>query len=207
MTRIFVVVTLLLVVVVGGFYFVFYGRQSLPLPDNVAVLSPAKSLSPFQLQSHHGAVVSHEDFKGAWQFVFFGYIDCPDVCPTTLQTLGDLMASLKRQDLVAPKVWFVSIDPARTSMKRLSDYLTHFNADFVGLSGSEEALKKLTDQWGVYYVYDHGHVQINHASTLFVVNPEGALHALVHLPYNAESLVDTVKALNLDFAVELNIIN
>jgi protein SCO1/2 len=93
----------------------------------------------FQLQANHGKIV----------LLFFGYTYCPDVCPTTLAELKVVMEKLNGQaDKV--QVVFVSVDPGRDTSEEMQKYIERFSPSFIGLSGSEEELAPIWDDYGVF---------------------------------------------------------
>ncbi|BDL40595.1 MULTISPECIES: SCO family protein [Methylorubrum] len=92
---------------------------------------------PFTLVNQDGATVSERDFAGKPYLMFFGFTHCPDVCPTTLQQISDVLAALgPKADRL--KVAFVSVDPERDTPASLKTYLSSFDSRIVGLTGSPE---------------------------------------------------------------------
>ncbi|MBK3404304.1 SCO family protein [Methylorubrum populi] len=92
---------------------------------------------PFTLVDQNGATVSERDFAGKPYLMFFGFTHCPDVCPTTLQQISDVLAALgPKADTL--KVAFVSVDPERDTPESLKTYLSSFDPRIVGLTGSPE---------------------------------------------------------------------
>ena len=92
---------------------------------------------PFALQGAGDKKVTDADFKGHPFLVYFGYTHCPDVCPTTLAKIAE---ALRRLPATKPKVAFITVDPDRDTPALMSDYVSSFGPDFVGLSGSSEAV-------------------------------------------------------------------
>ena len=115
---------------------------------------------PFTLVDQNGATVSERDFAGKPYLMFFGFTHCPDVCPTTLQQISDVLAVLgPKADTL--KVAFVSVDPERDTPESLKTYLSSFDPRIVGLTGSPEQVaaaiktfrayaKKVPSQGGDY---------------------------------------------------------
>jgi protein SCO1/2 len=97
--------------------------------------------------------VRQRDLPGHWSFMFFGYTQCPDVCPTALALMKELGARLAAAVPPAPtfQVVFVSVDPHRDTMQLLGEYMAAFDPSFVGVSGTDAALLPLTRALGVYY--------------------------------------------------------
>ena len=92
---------------------------------------------PFTLVAHDGKTVTEADFKGQYTLVFFGYTFCPDVCPTSLQTVSEAMDLLGKQgEQVQPL--FITVDPERDTFAMLAEYVSNFHPRLIGLSGSRE---------------------------------------------------------------------
>jgi len=94
---------------------------------------------PFHLVDDKGHTVTDADYRGRWMLVFFGYTNCPDECPLTLQKMAAALGKLgPLADKVAPL--FVTVDPARDTPARLASYLENFDARIVGLTGTDEQI-------------------------------------------------------------------
>ncbi|HIE53878.1 MAG TPA: SCO family protein, partial [Chromatiaceae bacterium] len=120
-------------------------------PDDASVFldrAAGKSADPgvggrFMLVDHNGKLVSREDMLGKYQLIYFGYTYCPDVCPTSLQVMA---AALKNLDPgVREKIqpWFITVDPERDSQEVLAGYVTYFDKEMIGLTGSRAMIDQL----------------------------------------------------------------
>lgn len=131
----------------------------------------------FALTDHTGQVRMDEDFAGQWQLVFFGFTNCPDVCPTTLAVISQVMEELgRRADRVQPL--FVSIDPERDTVEQMAEYVGNFHPSIVGLTGSPEEIARTTDNFRIYYekVAQEGAPDgytMSHTSAVYLISPEG----------------------------------
>ncbi len=138
-------------------------------------------IADFELETAAGEGFSRADLKGQWNLLFFGFTNCPDVCPDTLAMLAASMEQLElmRRD-EKPQVIFVSVDPERDQGALLEDYVSWFNADFVAVTGSEPQLLALTRQLGVVYFHeapdqDTGFYNVDHSASVLIVDPEARL--------------------------------
>jgi protein SCO1/2 len=116
-----------------------------------AVMYPApRELPDFKLQRADGAALTKADWNGRWTVAFFGYTNCPDVCPTTLATFKQVFAKLAA-DGSADKIRFdfISVDPERDTPEQLTKYVGYFDKDFVAATGSDEELTKVTRALGL----------------------------------------------------------
>ena len=143
--------------------------QRLPLPD-------------VALTDHAGARFTTADMRDGYRLLFFGFTHCPDICPLTLQVLATVQRELDvRAPELKPQVVFVSVDPRRDDPQRLRDYLGNFDAEFVGVTGPEEALEPLLRALGVTVhtqEIDGERYNVIHNGTVFVVGPGAEVVAI-----------------------------
>lgn len=109
----------------------------LTLAPERAPVATASVGGPFTLVNQDGQTVTERDFAGATHLVFFGFTHCPDICPTTLQQISDVLAALGDK-AKAMKVAFITVDPERDTPESLKQYLGSFDPRIVGLTGSPE---------------------------------------------------------------------
>ena len=144
------------------------------------------------LPDQNGQVRKLKDFSGKLVVVFFGYTQCPDVCPTTLLELNQVVRALA--DLPArlqPSVVFVSVDPNRDTPTVLKNYVQHFNASFIGVSGNDTELTTLTRAVGALYALSpsaNGTYLVDHSASMFLIDPSAALLAVFPAPHAAHSI-------------------
>ena len=130
----------------------------------------------FQLVDQTGRRVDERILKRKWTAVFFGYTFCPDVCPTTLTTLGGAIEALgaRARDV---RVVFITVDPVRDTPAQLRAYLASptFPKGVVGLTGSEAQIAAAARAWRVYYkkVPDGATYSIDHTSIVYLMDPQG----------------------------------
>ena len=119
---------------------------------SATVLRDAKPLPKFVLEDHFGNGFTNKNLKNQWSLVFFGYTHCPDICPTTLSLLNQVDQVLKKEsDIDKPRIIFISVDPERDTIEQLTDYVTYFNPEFIGVTGSMENLQVLTKSLGIAF--------------------------------------------------------
>jgi protein SCO1/2 len=111
---------------------------------------PYPVTTDFSLTRASGEVFRLSDQRGKVILLFFGYTSCPDVCPTTMAELKQALERLNGKQLEQVEVVYVTVDPKRDTPERVQEYVNHFNSSFIGLSGTEEELSKIWNDYGIY---------------------------------------------------------
>jgi protein SCO1/2 len=161
-----------------------------PELEQALLFEEARPLPDFALVDHAGRPFGPERLHGRWTFLFFGFVNCPDVCPTTLTTLAAARKSLADlPERERPAVTLVSVDPGRDTPDVLARYVTHFDPSFTGVTGSQDAIGALTAGLGVAVVIGpadaEGNYSVDHTAAIFLVDPQGRLAALFGGPHEA----------------------
>jgi protein SCO1/2 len=165
-----------------------------------AVMYPApRELPDFKLQRADGAALTKADWNGRWTVAFFGYTNCPDVCPTTLATFKQVFAKLAA-DGIADKVRFdfISVDPQRDTPEQLTKYVGYFDKDFVAATGSDEELTKLTRALGLIYSREptgNGDYAVDHSASAVLIDPAGHEVGLFRPPFDAKAIAADLETL------------
>ena len=142
---------------------------------------------PFKLVAQDGRTVTDADFIGAPLLVFFGYTNCPDVCPTTLQQISDILHKMGSDKKIA--VLFVTVDPERDTPAVLKDYLSSFDPRIIGLSGDRPAIDAAMRAYRVYAkkVPAGGDAySMDHTAIVYLMDKQGRFVSA----FNAEQPVD-----------------
>jgi protein SCO1/2 len=152
----------------------------------------------FSLKDFNGKLRNLADFKGKAVIVFFGYTQCPDVCPTTMT---DLAAAMKQLGPLADKVQviFITVDPERDTPLLLSKYVPAFDSRFLGLSGDAAATAKVAKDFKVFYQKvpgkEPGSYSMDHSAGLYVYDPQGRIRLFARSGEGPDSLVHDLKIL------------
>jgi len=138
----------------------------------------------FALTDHTGKPRTLADFKGKAVVVFFGYTQCPDVCPTTMAELSEALKQLGPDAAKRVQVLFVTVDPERDTPALLGQYVPAFDPSFIGLRPADEAqLKKVTKDFRVYYAKvpgkTPGSYTMDHTAASYVFDRDGKLRLFV----------------------------
>jgi len=157
---------------------------------------------PFHLTAHTGSPTTEESFKGQKSLVFFGFTHCPDVCPTTMFTLGKAMTLLP-PGKKAPRTVFISVDPARDSPEALAQYIQSngFPKDIVGLTGTLDELQQAVDGFKTTFSRDEetdgatGYL-VSHSSILYLMDENWKLQTYFTPDESAESIASCLAKLS-----------
>lgn len=160
-----------------------------------------KQFPAVTLYNQDGNDVTASDFRGHWSLVFFGFTHCPDICPATLSVLNRVEQQLEEQGITESELRtvFISVDPGRDTPRRLNEYVSYFNEDFIGLSGKPETLSKLTRTLGtVYHVGkpdEQGEYLVDHSASVFLFDPEARLVSVFTTPHEADAIAERFLAI------------
>ena len=136
--------------------------------------APSLIGGPFTLTADDGRTVTAADFKGHPFLVFFGYTHCPDVCPTTLYELSQVLKAMGPDTKV--KVLFITVDPARDTPKELKTYLSSFDPHIIGLSGDASQTKAVERAYRAYAKKapgPNGDYAMDHTSIIYLMDKDG----------------------------------
>jgi protein SCO1/2 len=140
-------------------------------------LSPAGGIGgPFALVDGNGHTVTDRDLRGRYLLVYFGYTYCPDVCPTTLNTITQALDKMGGQaDRIQPL--FITVDPARDTPEVMRTYTAAFSPRILGLTGTPEQIAKVAGEYRVYYAPHHsqadGNYTVDHSSLIYLMGRDG----------------------------------
>jgi len=197
--------TLILIAAVAAALGLWLGSRTFaPAPKPqlaAAVLYPApRAIPDFHLTRADGGALTLADWKGRWTIAFFGYTNCPDVCPTTLATFKDVWTTLRAAG-VADRLRFdfVSVDPERDTPDKLSKYVGYFSPDFVAATGTDEELTNLTRALGLVYARTptgNGDYTVDHSASAIIIDPSGREAGLFRPPFVAKTIAADLEALS-----------
>ena len=165
-----------------------------------AIFPQAKYIQHFELIDQNQNTVSKRDFLNHWSLVFVGYTNCPDICPTTLSVMNQVIEYMNEQLIQAPEIIFLSVDPERDTPLHLKRYVEYFNKDFVGLTGSLEQVKQLSQNMNAVFRKAPGlngkisrdDYLIDHSSALMLINPQGNLQSILTAPHTPGSIIESI---------------
>lgn len=152
--------------VLGGAAILMFDKPGAPQASGVG--------GPFRLAGTNGKTVTEADLKGRPSLVFFGFTNCPDVCPTALQEISAVFDKLGPKANVA--AFFVTVDPERDTVEKLKDYLSSFDPRITGLVGDAEATLKIQKDYRVYarkVPLEGGGYTMDHTAIVYLMDKQG----------------------------------
>ncbi|KAF9530998.1 SCO1/SenC-domain-containing protein [Crepidotus variabilis] len=171
--------------VVAGIGLAFYFRnEKTRLEEEREKERSAKSYGrpqvggPFSLTTHGNKSFTQDDLLGKWSLVYFGFTNCPDICPAEMDKMTEVINSAQKYhgDIFLPV--FISVDPARDSTSQISQYLEDFHSQFVGLVGDYATTKAVCKAYRVYFstppnADPNGDYLVDHSIFIYLMDPEG----------------------------------
>lgn len=159
----------------------------------------APSGGDFTLQSLSGPV-STEAFRGKVIMLYFGYTQCPDVCPTSLSLMTQALNELDAPELERIVGLFVSVDPKRDNVARLAEYVGYFHPNFIGATGSPEAVAGAAERYGAQYGFTDtsdsamGYI-VNHSAAIYLIDQAGVLRFVFPHETSPETMLGAIRML------------
>lgn len=152
----------------------------------------------FVLQSAAGPFDTKAQ-RGKVLLVYFGYANCPDICPASLSYGGQALNKLSAAERERVRLVMVSVDPERDTPVRLKEYAAFFHPEMVGVTGSPQEIENVAKLFGAGYVRQptrpDGSYAVDHSSQTYVVSPDGKLAARLDLGTPVDKIVDAVRKL------------
>ncbi len=189
-----------------------------PVTEMATVLPQGKKIADYQLTNYGEKDFSNDSTREQWSLFFFGYTRCPDVCPTELYMLAELIRRIEQNPLLvaqAPQVVFVSVNPQQDKPEALRDYVRFYHPSILGVTGKQSDVDRLSRAMGAFHervYHQNGRVVafdaedevpeglensylVNHSATIFLVNPEGDLHAVFSAPHDPDVMLRDLAAI------------
>jgi protein SCO1 len=153
-----------------------------------SVTAPAAIGGPFQLTDQAGRTVTDKNMQGHPSLVFFGYTHCPDVCPTSLFEMSEVLRAMGK-DADRVNAYFISVDPERDTTATIKDYLSSFDPHLEGLTGNPEQVAKALSAYRVYakkVPLKDGDYTMDHTALIYLMDRDGRFVAPFNLKRSPE---------------------
>jgi len=156
------------------------------------VATPVAIGGPFQLTDQSGATVTEKSLQGRPTLIFFGFTHCPDVCPTSLFEISEVLRAMG-SDADRVNAYFISVDPERDNETAMKDYLSSFDPHLKGLTGDPAAVAKVISEYRVYakkVPLKDGDYTMDHTALVYLMDRDGKFVA----PFNLKRTPDEAAA-------------
>jgi protein SCO1/2 len=193
-------VSLFILGIVAFFCYDQFQKSLQPQVQTAKILPSTRQLPAIVLNTATHKI-GNADLNKHWTLMYFGYVSCPDICPTTLTTLKQTMQLLDTKKLGDKlQVLFVSVDPKRDTPEKLAQYTQYFDKRFVGATADKQNLDILTRAVGVPYgtfdnPKDKDNYIVDHGSSLILLNPKGEFAGYFSAPLKAELIAQDMGVL------------
>lgn len=172
----------LLVLLLAGLGYLVYTRFANPYqPYGTPLLNP-RAAYDFTLTDNKGKPFRLSSQRGKVVLIFFGFVNCPDVCPTTLLELKKVYQALTPEERRRVQVVMISVDPERDTPEVLDKYVTFFDSSFIGLTGTPQQIAEVAKPYGVFYqkseIKSAKQYNVDHTASTYLIDPKGALRLI-----------------------------
>ena len=177
-----------IIILTSTFFFAEYlSRQNAPKKIS-------QIINNINLIDHTGKKFVSQTLKNQPSLIFFGFTHCPEVCPTTLSQLSEITDKLKTK-IITTNIIFITLDPKRDTQEHLKDYISNFNENVIGITGNIINIKKLADNWGVFYETINSSKDdytLNHTATVFMLDKKGNYKGTIAWGENENSIIQKI---------------
>lgn len=159
--------------------------------SGIFLFDSLRGIPEVDMLSAAGGSWGKQDLMGQWDLLFFGYTFCPDICPTTMAELRQLVGALPEASAKQLRVTMVSVDPNRDTPEQMQQYLGFFKADFHGATGDPQELAKLARALSIAYIEpdtSSDNYLVDHSGQVVIVNPQGQYVGFLRPPLKPEEL-------------------
>jgi protein SCO1/2 len=178
----------------AGFWLARELDSSAPQLASGTWLARPRAVGDFQLTDHLGRPFTAQDLRGKPSLVFFGFTHCPDVCPTTLVKLAQVK---KAAAIAGLQVLFVTVDPQRDTPTAMGLYVHAFDPEFIGLTGDQRAIEKVSAEFGVAAVrvdLPGGEYTMDHSAAVFLLDTSARIVGVFTPPFDTRRLAQDLQA-------------
>ena len=149
------------------------------------------------LIDHNGQAFKSTTLKNKPSLLFFGFTNCPEICPTTLADLSQITKEVTSND-DSINIIFVTLDPKRDNKEHLRDYIQYFDGNIIGVTGNKIEIKEFADNWGVFYETvktKNSNYTLNHTATVFMIDALGNFKGTIAWGENEPSIIQKINNL------------
>jgi protein SCO1 len=164
------------------------------------LINSVDPITSFNLTDSEGRPFTEKTLRGKWTLIFFGYTDCPDICPATLSIVRETWNTFLPNKQPPANFIFASINPIDDTKQQLKQFLANFHEKFIGITGEKQEMNRLSAQLGIFASTSDeksakGKPIIDHTAALFLIDPQMRLKAVFTPPHDHLAIVDDLKTL------------
>ena len=151
-------------------------------------------ISKIKLIDHNGQAFKSTTLKNKPSLLFFGFTNCPEICPTTLADLSQITKEVTSND-DSINIIFVTLDPKRDNKEHLKDYIQYFDGNIIGVTGNKIEIKEFADNWGVFYEAvktSNSNYTLNHTATVFMIDALVNFRGTIAWGENESSIIQKI---------------
>ena len=185
-----IIITFVIILIMTFLFAEYLSRKN--APEKLS-----KIISEVNLIDHNGQAFKSTTLKNKPSLLFFGFTNCPEICPTTLADLSQITKEVTSND-DSINIIFVTLDPKRDNKEHLKDYIQYFDGNIIGVTGNKIEIKKFADNWGVFYETvktKNSNYTLNHTATVFMIDALGNFRGTIAWGENESSIIQKINNL------------
>ncbi len=185
-----IIITFIIILIMTFLFAEYLSRKN--APEKLS-----KIISEVNLIDHNGQAFESTTLKNKPSLLFFGFTNCPEICPTTLADLSQITKEVTLND-DSINIIFVTLDPKRDSKEHLRDYIQYFDGNIIGVTGNKIEIKKFAHNWGVFYETvktKNSNYTLNHTATVFMIDALGNFRGTIAWGENETSIIQKINNL------------
>ena len=190
-----VIIIGLLISVVSLYLLLLVKTPQKPLAGEGEIQNMAQIGGDFTLTDQDGTEFSSERLKGNFSLIYFGFTYCPDICPTSLHKISEVMSTLDKYKIHVTPI-FITIDPERDTPSLLKEYLQHFHPKYIALTGTKNQIKDVTEKFKVFFAKveaGDNNYMIDHSSFVYLMDKNGNYVKHFYLNTPPQEIVDFIR--------------
>ena len=185
-----IIITFVIILIMTFLFAEYLSRKN--APEKLS-----KIISEVNLIDHNGQAFKSTTLKNKPSLLFFGFTNCPEICPTTLADLSQITNEVTLND-DSINIIFVTLDPKRDNKEHLKDYIQYFDGNIIGVTGNKIEIKEFADNWGVFYETvktKNNNYTLNHTATVFMIDALGNFRGTIAWNENESSIIQKINNL------------
>lgn len=196
-----IIIGISLLIGVGALYLLLSLRTpDKPLAGQVNIYEDNAAIGgDFELIDQNGALFNSNELTNKLSLIYFGFTNCPDICPTSLNKITKAVEILSKNKIDIVPV-FITIDPSRDTPAVLKEYLKHFHPKFIGLTGNEKQIREVADKFKVYYAKaasesdNYQDYMLDHSSFTYLMDKNGKYLKHFYLESDPNEIMEFLKS-------------